>query len=240
MNKNTTFLIAIIVLVIIIILSGILLLSSNKNNGSNTVAPPPSDEFTISDTPQPTSPPLNVISTRPENGSTNIAIDTKIIVSFNRIISADEIEFSISPATLYQQNVSSNTIVVNFDQLLQVGVTYTFVIKTQKGTLGRTYSFTTLGPPQTFLPDTNPGLNESDQAFQIQNHPDVYLSNQTPFATTQFAISSEFKTDPSGHFAFTLILKGSNKDAAKEAFIDWLISIGLTDDQIGLLDISYR
>lgn len=98
---------------------------------------------------------------------------------------------------------------------------------------------TTDGPTQTFLPDTQPsGAAEREDNFQKENHPDVFLSNQTPFENEMFLVESGYKSAPTGHFYFKIMLKG-NYETSKKTVFDWMKSLGLLDTQIQKLDIEY-
>lgn len=89
----------------------------------------------------------------------------------------------------------------------------------------------------------DPELVKRVENFQRQNHPDVFLKNKLtnePYETTQFSITSDFvKATPSGHFHFTISLK-DDKTSAKNGFITWLQSLGLTSQQITTLDVTYK
>lgn len=82
-------------------------------------------------------------------------------------------------------------------------------------------------------------LIQSEQNFQKQNHPDVYLSNMTPYESDSFNIYSDFKTEPSGHFYFLVYLNKNDVNSARNQFIAWIKKSGLTEAQIQGLDIQY-
>ncbi|MCL5439143.1 MAG: hypothetical protein M1268_04105 [Patescibacteria group bacterium] len=80
-----------------------------------------------------------------------------------------------------------------------------------------------------------------EENFQRKNHPDVFLSNKTPYSTANFSIVNPgFKSLPNGHYYFTITLMGTNKELSKTEFINWLLSLGLTNNQIQNLDITYQ
>jgi len=96
-------------------------------------------------------------------------------------------------------------------------------------------------PIPTFLPDTQPtGAAQDEKKFQLQNSPDVFLSNQTPYSTKSFSVTSDFKTQPTGHFYFIVTLKSKDSAQDKISFLNWLKSLGLSDNQINALDVTYN
>ena len=81
--------------------------------------------------------------------------------------------------------------------------------------------------------------SDIESEFQRQNHPDVFVANRIPFKVHDFSVENEFVSDPTGHFRLNVFLEASNVEQAKEGFITWLILSGLTEEQIGQLDINY-
>lgn len=195
---------------------------------------------TPTNTPIPTQA-LSVVSTTPADGAKNIILNQQITIIFNRVFTQDEISFSIAPPISTSQQIKNNQLLVTPQQNFQQGTLYTYALKyASETTLPKTYSFTTVGPTQPYLPDTRPsGAAEQNNAFLIQNHPDVFLSNQTPYSASNFSVSSDFTQTPTGHFHFTVSLIGNSQDA-KNAFIQWALSLGLTNEQIQQLDITYQ
>lgn len=186
--------------------------------------------------------PLEIISVTPENKSENIAFQQTVTVEFNRTFSLREIEFAIDPAVSYTPQVKNTQLVISPNPAFFPSTRYTFSIRTL-GTdqFPKAYSFQTIGPTPIFLPDTQPpGGPEKVENFQKQNNPDVFLANKTPFSTTDFSIANEFSSEPLEHFKFTVTLSGSDKEMSKQRTIEWMKSIGLTDEQIIDLDIDWK
>jgi len=78
----------------------------------------------------------------------------------------------------------------------------------------------------------------TEEAYEKVYRPDLFISNKTPYQNEYFAITYTFKTQPSGHFAFTVQLKNDRAKAQQE-FASWLTAQGLTNTQISTLDITY-
>lgn len=190
--------------------------------------------------PTSTQPNLFIISTVPSDEKTSVSLSEKITITFNRKITVSEIDFTLLPSLPVTTEINENIITVTPKDPYEPGMKYTFVIRFPNSTLlTRSYSFTTIGPTQPFLPDTQPtGAAEKEDNFQKENHPDVFLSNQTPFENEMFSIESDFKSTPTGHFYFKIMLKG-NYETSKKAVFDWMKSLGLLDTQIQKLDIEY-
>lgn len=186
--------------------------------------------------------PLEIISVTPEHKSENIPLQQLIIVELNRAFSLREIEFAIDPTISYTPQIKNTQLIISPNPAFFPSTRYTFSIRTL-GTdqFSKTYSFQTIGPTPIFLPDTQPpGGPEKVENFQKQNNPDVFLANKTPFSTTDFSVTNEFASEPSEHFRFTIFLTEPNKEIARQKAVEWIKSIGLTDEQITSLDIDWK
>ncbi|HLB61111.1 MAG TPA: hypothetical protein VJL83_05915, partial [Patescibacteria group bacterium] len=105
-----------------------------------------------------------------------------------------------------------------------------------------TVDFFSTGPTPTKLPDTFPGVEEviKQETFERENHPDVYLTNKTPYAEPSFSVVSDFKKEPTGHYYFIVeISEGFTLEQGRTEFVNWLKTLQLTEQQINLLDIEY-
>lgn len=187
--------------------------------------------------------PLSVISTSPEDQSSNILPDSDIIITFNKEPKTNDIRFSSIPEISGSVEIVENNYIFKPTSPLSNSTNYiiTLGLLDRKPTGVHGFTFQTGGgPTPSPLPDTRPEeLIEQSGQFQKQKYPDVYLSNQTPYSNDNFSIVSEYTLSPAGHFYFTVILKG-DKTKSKENFIDWLRSLGLTNSQISALDIRYE
>lgn len=111
-----------------------------------------------------TYPPVNqfkINQVSPQNDSTNVPIDAKITISFDKNVHDGDVSFSLGSAVPFSLQVQNNTVVVTFNQPLSPGTFYTYTIKyPQSNNFPDTFSFTTTGPTQRFLPNTYPGYVE--------------------------------------------------------------------------------
>lgn len=184
---------------------------------------------------------LFVVSTRPSNKAAIISLNQAIAVAFNRTILPNEVGITISPQLPFSVGVQDNTLLITPQSPLTPGTLYTYAIHyLTLDQLPNLFTFTTTGPTQSQLPDTGlPGGAETNDAYLVKNRPDIYLSNRLPYSGTSFTITSTYKTTPTRHFAFTIGLTGDEALGRSEA-LAWLKSLGLTDQQIRGLDITYE
>ena len=233
---NNKLKLAIILIIFILILVSAWIFSNKtitniSNKNSNNIYTKPTKSIIIPNS-QST---YRIISVLPMDEEKNVPLDTIIEITFNLPPDLQDIEFSINPRIDSSSQISGQTLKIIPLNDLSPGTKYTYVVKYKNRTLpSRTYSFLTQG---TFsnLPDTQPeGAAEAEAKFQRENHPDVYLSNQIPYESFFFVLTSEFTVD---HFRFTVVQKSAS---AKQDFLNWLISLELTESQIDRLDITYR
>ena len=239
-SKQQKILFAAALLLIIILFAQTWYINYNKAKQSNDALVITANQTAVS-RPSPMQSNLTVISTTPQNEAKNIPAEEKIIITFNRKLEASEVTVTFLPSLTVTIEIDENVLTVTPESPYKPGLKYTYVVRFPNTIiLPKSYSFTTTGPTQPFLPDTQPtGAAEKEDNFQRENHPDVFLSNQTPYKGSSFTITSEFKSTPSGHFAFKVSLTGSDKSLAKNEFYNWLTSLQLTGQQITLLDIEY-
>lgn len=234
-NPKKQFLLFGVFLLLTIIIVGVYLLKSPKPPDSITLpsATPIPTQETIS--------PLSIIFVDPPDQSIDVELQKPITVTFNRKLSESEISFAADPKIEYSLQTDDNKLIIIPNEPYQESTIYTYLIKsTSPDYLPKSYSFQTLGTAPVYKPDTKPpGAQEKLDAFQKENHPDVYLSNRVPYVSGNFEIMAEFKKDPEGHFAFVVYLKTPDPLQGKKLAHVWLISQGLSEDQIKKLDISY-
>lgn len=199
------------------------------------------DQILITRPPTNTTNELRVMSTDPKDNAVNVSSKKPITITFNREVSADEIVFNIAPDVNYTIKTEGNKFIITPLDLYFPGDIYSYFARQKISKVRpQTFSFTVAGPTPEKEPDTAPiGDEEVQRKFQLENHPDIYLVNQAPFETSAFYISSRFETTPTEHFVFRVELKGADRAAARLEFENWLKFLGLTEDQIGTLDIEY-
>lgn len=91
--------------------------------------------------------------------------------------------------------------------------------------------------PTPLPPANQDHAADLNNQYNMTNQPDIFLSNKTPYDTTDFSVTSDFASSPTQHFFFTVTAKNAH---AQQAFLTWLHSLGLTDGQIQILDVRYQ
>lgn len=228
MRKKTLIFIILGAITIVVVLFVLSLALNRNETGTGFITPTPSEG-------------LSVVSSSIKDGQINVPLGSQIIIKFNSKISSSTISFSMLPTPTYDFEVKDDSLIITPTLPLQPSTLYSIsVSNTATNDLITSFSFTTLGPTPTLLPDTRPsGEPENTDALLIQTRPDVYLSNKLPYSSKSFSASYEYKTAPSGHFAFSVTLSGDTNIARSE-FLTWLSSLGLADEQINSLDITYN
>lgn len=226
-RKTLIFIILGAIAIVVVLFVSSLVLNRNENE-TEFITPTPSEG-------------LSVISSSIKDGQINVPLDSQIIIKFNSKISASTISFSMLPTPTYNFEVKDDSLIITPTLPLQPSTLYSVsVSNAATNDLVTSFSFTTLGPTPTLLPDTRPpGEPENTDALLRQTRPDVYLSNKLPYSNEGFSATYDFNPEPTGHFAFTVTLTG-NENEAKSAFLNWLSSLGLTSTQIDNLDITYN
>lgn len=183
---------------------------------------------------------LKVTQVLPENNATNISSDQKILITFNKNVSPNDIYFYLEPSVDYTITAQKNVLTVIPTQLNSNQV-YDFVVieNTTQAFLWKG-TFTT-GDPTTAsqLPTGRfDNLDVIADNAQREKHPDIFLSNKVPYDTRSFQVTTDFADGtPEGHYFFTVTVISAS---GKQDFLTWLQSLQLTDQQISSLDIRYQ
>lgn len=183
--------------------------------------------------------PLFITQVIPEDNSTNIPPDQQIQITFNKALDLNEVYISFGPGVIFKTVPNNNTIVLIPESPLTSGLTYRLLVKFNRtGDLSKQYQFTVAGTPPSTLPDTQPpGAAKQSEDFNRQNHPDLFLANKTPIKQAGFDFyKGTLKITPQEHYSFVAVGK---TDSAKSDLSTYLTSLGLTQDQISPLDITY-
>ncbi|NTU72823.1 Ig-like domain-containing protein [Candidatus Roizmanbacteria bacterium] len=187
--------------------------------------------------------PLKVLSSVPQDNAINVPNNfTAITMTFNKLFNLSDFSIKIIPSIKYSASDSDKKLTLKLIEPLKSSTQYIVRINFKSPhSIPYIFSFTTIGPTPTLVPDTSSqeAAQEEDQ-FQLKYHPDVYVSNQVPYETNDFKITTEFKSSPRGHFAFTVLLKNTDMEKSKVALFTWLKSLGLQDIDIKSLDIIYQ
>lgn len=183
-----------------------------------------------------------VVSTTPVDKAINVPIDQAITMTFNRGVKLTDIEFGIDPNFKYSTQVVQNKLIIKPLENLTPSTIYTYSVNFPvTGEFAPSFSFISFGPTPQFQPNTAPkNYEEVEDKFLLEKHPDIFLSNKVPYSSRTFSISSLYKRQPSGHFAFIVELKDISTGQSKADAVNWMKSLGLSGQQINQLDIEYR
>jgi len=237
MNKVLFLPIGIIFLILVLIF---LFVWPKKQEVS--IPPKPVEQFQpsgiTSPTPAPTSQVLSVISSIPSVNTQNVPPNITLRVTFNKQPRLESASVKFTPTVAFQLNTVSNILFIKPVADLQPSTNYTAEISLNNMLSPYTLLFTTAARnPTGTAPDAESIKNQDDILRQIQ--PDAYLANKLPFSTNDFSANSSIKSSTDNLY-FIVTLKRVDKISAKNAFLDWLKSLQLTDVQIQGLDIEYR
>ena len=72
---------------------------------------------------------------------------------------------------------------------------------------------------------------------ELVNHPDTVISNNTPYSTDRFIVTTNFVDSQGGYFAVKVT--SVVEDDIKKEVHDWMLSLGLTEKAISRLQIQY-
>lgn len=188
--------------------------------------------------PTPTSQALSVISSIPSINAQNVPPNITLRVTFNKEPNLGSTSVKFVPTTTFQLNTVSNILFIKPTTDLQPNTNYT--VETSISGMLSPYilSFRTAAQNPAGTAPNAEGIKQVDDTLR-RVQPDAYLFNKLPYSTNDFSASSAIKPS-TNNFYFIVVLNGVDKVSAKNAFIDWLHSLQLTDTQIQGLDIEYQ
>ena len=182
----------------------------------------------------------SITTTDPLPNAKNVSTGTSIIVLFNKPPELSDLTISFLPEVQIDTLVENNTLIITPRSALKPDTTYTYSIISSATNIKRTFAFSTLKANESPPPDSSSKeVFELRQKYELENEPDLYLYNLLPINETSFSVESEYVREPTGHFKFTITLKGDTT-RSKESFIEWLKVNKLSDQQIQTLDIVYQ
>ena len=195
-------------------------------------------------TPTPVTPPTQINSSSvqlvqisPKNNAENTGLINQLTATFNT--TAAGITFALYPETPFATTFSGAQLSVTFSEELLDNTIYTYSFLDKDGSVIATGRFNTGSTASGVAPLSGQYDNLESTANQAQreNNPDEFLANNTPYETSSFSVSSDFSSDGTGHFFFTVTSKSAG---GKNDFLSWLTSLGFTSEQIQKLDIRYQ
>lgn len=225
------------ILLILIVVTSVAINQMNSNKTTVSVTP------TTAYIPAPTIiPALYIISTSPPDKQNNIALNQQIEIHFNKGVTQSNVDFSIAPTISFTKTFQGNSLIIKPTTSYTPGTLYTYIIYYKNTNQDeRTYSFTTTGPTQAYLPDTKPtGFAQEEKKYLQDEYPDAYVANNTPFESTTFKIDSAYKTEPNNHYYFIVTKKITDENQVRTDVNAWLSSLQLSPSQIQSLEIEYH
>ena len=84
--------------------------------------------------------------------------------------------------------------------------------------------------------------NEWQKALDYyrREDPEFFLANKIPYKTTSFAAARHYITGENAHWSFIITLNGKSRIESLRQARAWLLSLGLSEEQIKKLDITYQ
>jgi Bacterial Ig-like domain len=182
-----------------------------------------------------------VQTTFPPNGTKQTSLQQTVTLSANQPVTTNDFVLEMQPNFPHTLDAQGTTITIKPTQQLQPGTTYSYRIRYKDGTFSDWYSFTTVGNPPTGTPPAQDNIPQLEDQWDRISQPDVFLYNQIPYKqayeTADFSVTGDFSSTQNGHIFFTVTVKTAQ---GKQAFLNWVKSTGLTDQQIPNLDIRYQ
>ncbi len=185
---------------------------------------------------------LDVVSVTPKDGAQAVNINTSIRITFSRNPKEDEIDFSMGPDAIYSQEIKDNVLIITPWEPLAEGTLYTYSVNFENDNQKiRLYRFVTEGTQSEVLPDTRSTdlIKEIEEKERVK-HPDIYITNRTPYEDSTFSITSDFEPKTPAHYYFNITSKINDPNTVGQAVNAWLQLQGLTEEQINGLDIRYQ
>lgn len=179
--------------------------------------------------------PIQITATTPFDGTTNVEVNKPFIIKFNQNIYINDIQVTTNPLvgfTLANQG-DSLTITPTVNLLFSTKYLVTIKIHNQNPYI---FSFTTIDGSEN--PNTDNYLIIRN-AYLRTSYPDMFLANNAPYENAYFSIVSPNSDSASAQYTFEVTLKG-DRVLAKNQFLQWLYYLGLTEQQINSLQITYH
>lgn len=211
-------------------------LSTKKSSVVPTVPPIPTPVINTSNSNKPSTT-TQVVSVFPQDGSTDIDVNQPISITFNEPVENKDFSLSFAPAFPYTASTSGSVVTITPTQSLSPNVLYSGFVQVSSFPAFQ-FSFSTITDPNS--PSPSPDIaQEVTLEEQRVFFPDQYVDNFLPYQTTDFSVAGAWTDQPAGHFYAIVALSG-NQQQAKQDFITWLQSIGITNTQLSKLDIRYQ
>ncbi|MCR4330130.1 MAG: Ig-like domain-containing protein [Candidatus Roizmanbacteria bacterium] len=221
----------------------ILVVSTLRKTSIQPVLPTPTVPVQYT-TPVPTlSTALRVLSSKPVDGETNVAVTLDAIrILFNapQKIEQFQVYFGAKNAkTSIGTNVTSegNQLVIQPLMTLTPKTEFTLTIRSASSdTFVYSLSFTTV---DVLAVDTFPtGFDTYTEQKDLKERPDIYLANKLPYATDSFIMTLEVPDN--GAYIYHVKSKITDVKKVRNDVVIWLKSIGITPENSAGFDIRYE
>lgn len=240
--KKTTL----IIIVALVILGFLMLLSAlltNRSKPSNQTKNPTPTRIQT----QPTlkrntyGTKISILSTEPQHNQKEVSASASIRIKFDQAPSQEKVTFSIDPQSEYSETYEDKMLVITPKTSWNPGTTYTYSIKLNGPNFPYVFTFQTAGPTTAYPKDTYPkGAFEENNAFLLESAPEAYVANKTPYENQYFSINYRFKDQSSGQIEFVVVKKVESEETVRSEVKKWLTSLGLKENQIQSIKITFE
>lgn len=182
---------------------------------------------------------LKIVGINPENGAKQVPLTQPIIITFAQPVATESVSFTLFPEVDYVISSRLNSLIITPTSTYYPNVIYSFTLATLSGDTLTSGSFSS-GDSQTPtqpLSEDYPYTDKLADAEQRQKFPDVFLAGYIPYDGTSFSVNDDFSSSPSGHYIFHVF---QDAKSAKNDFLTWLKKLGMTQDQINRLEVTYQ
>lgn len=238
--KRLTILIGLFVILLVIVVVGFII--SPKQQPSIPMPTPAIPTITTG---------LSVLSSIPADETTNVSRDQVLTVTFSQPVTTSDFTVSVAPETAHRVTVEGTTALISPQTQWIEGMPYWVMVRyaDDPDRLPYGFAFTVAGPTPETLPNTRPEQEviDAENAYLREHDPDIYLSNYTPYGEESFSIVSYFNEEQD-RYAFIVEPNVENRYAEVTPEIvakmkadanRWMLSLGLTQQQINSLEIQY-
>lgn len=237
MNKLVILIIGILVIAIIISLLVLNFFGRKPVQPTPTLSPSPPTATPI----QTSIPiqPLTINSSYPANNTQDFPPNATLSFTFNRNIDTDVMSVTFNPAVQFNQTIASDLLLIKPKTELKPSTIYSVVVLGKDMAVSYTIQFQTAAQNPKDTSPTAEGIKQIEDTLRKAQPPNAYLANKLPYSTSDFSATSANRPTTNNLY-FIVVLQGTDKVSAKNAFLDWLRSLQLTDTQIQGLDIEYQ
>lgn len=180
---------------------------------------------------------LHVVNTTPKDNATQLSPQQTLQITFNKPLTTYDITATFTPPIQFSEDSQKNMLTLTPLENYEENVLYTLTIEdAQTQEVIATLHFSSGNSP-TAAPMQDQNVKNDVDTFDKANQPDVFVANITPYQTKDFSVDTTYVDGtPYGHYGILVTVK---TPSGKQNFLDWLTSLGLTDQQISTLDIQY-